>query len=105
LRLAIETGNGYVSTRKPGGSCFTINKQILNRVLWIDRTGAQWKGCRQSTARNPLYTSVSKAGKIVIVEAVFAELSKEPDMQDLSFDSSSSRVHQHAARAKRGAKK
>ena len=40
-----------------------------------------------------------------LLEEIFAKLSKECDMQDLSFDSTSCKVHQHAAGTKRGRKK
>lgn len=40
-----------------------------------------------------------------LLEEILAKLSKECDIQDLSFDSTSCNVHQHVAGAKRGRKK
>lgn len=93
-------------TGKPGRPCSTTNRQILNGTLWIDRTGAQWKELPTEYGKKSTVHERFKAWKDSgILEAIFAELSKEPDMQDLSFDSTSSKVHQDAAGAKRGRKK
>jgi len=90
-------------TGKPGRPCQTTNRNVLNGVLWIDHTGAQWKELPQQYGKKSTVHGRFKAWKDRgILEAIFAELSKESDMQDLSFDSTSCKVHQHAAGAKRG---
>jgi len=30
-------------TGRPGRPCETLNRDVLNGALWINRTGAQWK--------------------------------------------------------------
>ena len=92
-------------TGKPGRPCETSNRDVLNGALWIAHTGSQWKELplkygRRSTVHERFKSWKDKG----ILEAIFAELSKDSDMQDLSFDSTSCKVHQHAGGAKRGQK-
>lgn len=90
-------------TGKPGRPCKTTNRDVLNGALWIGRTGAQWKELPQKYGKKSTVHERFKAWKDSgVLEAIFAELAKECDMQDLSFDSTSCKVHQHAAGAKRG---
>jgi len=92
-------------TGKPGRPCKTPNRSVLNGVLWIDHTGAQWKELPPRYGKRSTVHGRFKAWKDSgILEAIFDELSKESDMQDLSLDSTSCKVHQHAAGAKRGRK-
>jgi len=90
-------------TGKPGRPCSTPNRSVLNGVLWIGHTGSQWNELplrygKKSTVHERFKSWKDKG----ILEAIFAELSKDCDMQDLSIDSTSCKVHQHAAGAKRG---
>ena len=93
-------------TGKPGRPCKTANRDVLNGVLWINHTGAQWKELPPEYGKKSTVHERFKYWKDSgLLEAIFDELSKECDMQDLSFDSTSCKVHQHAAGAKRGMKK
>lgn len=93
-------------TGKPGRPCKTTNRDVLNGALWIGHTGAQWKELPPRYGKRSTVHGRFKAWKDSgFLEAIFAELSKGCDMQDLSFDSTSCKVHQHAAGAKRGRKK
>jgi transposase len=93
-------------TGKPGRPCKTTNRDVLNGVLWIGHTGAQWKELPPQYGKRSTVHGRFKAWKDSgLLEEIFAVLSKECDMQDLSFDSTSCKVHQHAAGAKRGRKK
>jgi len=93
-------------TGKPGRPCKTTNKAVLNGVLWSGHTGAQWKELPGRYGKRSTVHGRFKAWKDSgLLEEIFAKLSKECDMQDLSFDSTSCKVHQHAAGAKRGRKK
>ena len=88
-------------TGKPGRPCSTPNRNVMNGVLWIDHTGSQWKELplhygKKSTVHERFKSWKDKG----ILEAVFTELSKGCDMQDLSIDSTSCKAHQHAAGAK-----
>ncbi len=93
-------------TGKPGRPCTTTNRNALNGILWIGHTGAQWKEMPlQYGKKSTVYDRFKSWKDKGILEAIFAELSKNCDMQDLSFDSTSCKVHQHAAGAKRGFRK
>ena len=90
-------------TGKPGRPCETTNRNVINGALWIGHTGAQWKELplqygKKSTVHGR-FKALKDAG---ILEKIFNELSKECDMQDISFDSTSCKVHQHAAGVKKG---
>jgi len=92
-------------TGKPGRPCETTNRNVLNGALWIGRTGSQWKELPPEYGKKSTVHERFKLWKDRgILEAIFAELSKDSDNQDLSFDSTSCKVHQHAAGAKRGQK-
>ena len=84
----------------------TTNRNVLNGTLWIDRTGSQWSEVPERYGKKSTVHGRFKEWKESgILELIFAELSKESDSQDLSFDSTSCKVHQHAGGAKRGQKK
>jgi transposase len=90
-------------TGKVGRPCGTSNRNVLNGALWIGHTGAQWKELpprygKKSTVHERFKSWKDKG----ILENIFEELSKDCDMQDLSLDSTSCKVHQHASGAKRG---
>ena len=90
-------------TGKPGRPCKTTNREVLNGVLLIGHTGAQLEELPSKYGKKSTVHGRFKAWKDKgILEAIFAELSKDADMQDLSFDSTSCKVHQHAGGAKRG---
>jgi transposase len=90
-------------TKKAGRPCKTSNRDVLNGALWINRTGAQWKELpRTYGARSTVHRRFKSWGDSGILEKIFNVLSQECDMQDLSFDSTSCKVHQHSAGAKRG---
>ena len=90
-------------TGKPGRPCKISNRDVLNGALWIGRTGAQWEELPPKYGKKSTVHGRFKAWKDSgVLEAIFAELSKDCDMQDLSFDSTSCKVHQHAGGAKRG---
>jgi transposase len=91
------------STRKAGRPCKTYNRDVLNGALWIGHTGSQWTELPEIYGKKSTVHARFKAWKDNgILEAIFAELSKDCDMQDLSLDSTSCKVHQHAAGVKRG---
>lgn len=92
-------------TGKPGRPCKTTNRDVLNGALWIAHTGAQWKELPQRYgAKSTVHGRFKSWQDSDILENIHAELSSDCDMQDLSFDSTSCKVHQHAGGAKRGRK-
>jgi len=93
-------------TGKPGRPCKTTNRDVWNGALWINRTGSQWSELpAKYGARSTVHGRFKGWEDAGILEAIFVELSKDCDMQDVALDSTSSKVHQHAGGAKRGRKK
>ena len=90
-------------TRKPGRPCKVSNRDVLNGVLWIGRTRSPWKELPSKYGKKSTVHGRFKAWKDRgILEAILAELSKDCDMQDMSFDSPSCKVNLHADSAKMG---
>ena len=90
-------------TNKPGRPCITSNRDVLNGALWIAHTGSQWKELPGKYGKKSTVHERFKAwNDSGVLKSIFEELSKDCDMQDLSFDSTSCKVHQHASGAKRG---
>jgi transposase len=90
-------------TGKAGRPCGTSNRDVLNGALWIGHTGAQWKELPECYGKKSTVHERLKLWKDRgIIEKIFTELSSDCDMQDLSFDSTSCKVHQHATGVKRG---
>ena len=93
-------------TGKAVRPCETPNRNVLNGALWINHTGSQWKELPERYGKKSTVHERFKSWKDKgILEAIFMELAKESDPQDISFDSTCCKVHQHAAGAKRGRKK
>ena len=89
-------------TGKPGRPS-SDNRTALNGILWIDRTGAPWEDLPERYgAKSTVYDRFRKWTEQGIFEKIFDALSSDADMQDISIDSTSSKVHQHAAGAKKG---
>jgi len=79
------------------------NRTALNGMLWIDRTGAPWEDLpRRYGAKSTVYDRFKKWTTMGIFEKIFDVLSSDADKQDLSVDSTSIKVHQHASGAKKG---
>lgn len=79
------------------------NREMLNAILWIARSGAPWRDLPERYGPwKTVYDRFNKWAKEGIFEDVLAALSVDADMQDLSIDSTSVKVHQHAAGAKKG---
>ena len=79
------------------------NRQFINAVFWILRTGAPWRdlppdyGCWSNTHRR--FIRWRDKG---MWEKLLEKLVNEPDFEWLMIDSSHSKVHPHASGAKGG---
>ena len=79
------------------------NRDMLNAILWIARSGAPWRDLPERYGSwKTVYDRFNKWAKEGVFEKVFETLNVGADMQELSIDSASVKVHQHAAGAKKG---
>ena len=89
-------------TGKPGRPSGD-NKTALNGILWIARSGAPWRDLPERYGSwSTLYDKFARWSDAGVIEKIFEALSVDADMQDISMDSTSIKVHQHAAGAKKG---
>lgn len=78
-------------------------RTIVNGIIWIARSGAPWRDLPERYGKwNSIYKCFAKWQKQGIFDSAFKELRKDADLQDISIDSTSCKVHQHAAGAKKG---
>jgi transposase len=81
------------------------NRDMFNAILWIARSGAPWRDLPERYGSwKTVYDRFNKWTKEDVFEKVFKILNVDADTQELSIDSTSVKVHQHAAGAKKGRK-
>jgi len=89
-------------TGKPGRPSGD-NRTALNGILWIARSGAPWRDLPERYGSwSSLYDRFARWSEAGVIERIFEALAVDADMQDLSLDSTSIKVHQHATGAKKG---
>ena len=78
----------------------TDNRRFFNALLWMARSGGRW---RDLPARLGDYHTVKRCYyrwiAISVLEAMFAALGREADLEWLMVDSTIARAHQQAAGA------
>ena len=95
----------YFPERQPGqlGRPRNDDRQTLNGVLWIARTGAPWRDLPERYgAWSSVYSRFVEWQKSGLFQKILEELGMEADLQDMGMDSSFSDAHQHSAGAKKG---
>ena len=73
------------------------NPIMLNGMLWIVRSGAQWRELPETCGPwQSVYARFAKWRDDGTLEAVFHTLSVDADMENLSMDSTCVKVHESA---------
>jgi transposase len=89
---------------KPRGVPRADDRKVLNGIFWRLRTGAPWADIPERYGPyTTCYNRFVRWRKIGVWDRVFAALAGAHDGDLQMVDSSSIRVHQHAANVKRGA--
>lgn len=77
------------------------NRQFVQAVLWIARSGAPWRDLPERFGKcNTIFQRFNRWSKKGIWQKVFEAL-QEPDLDWLLVDSTIIRAHQHAAGQKK----
>lgn len=76
------------------------NRQFVEAVLWIARTGSPWRDLPVEFGPwNSVYQRFARWSKRGVWHRVFAHLTEDADFEEVFIDSTIVRAHQHAAGA------
>lgn len=88
---------------KRGRPATRNNRQIIDALVWILRTGAPWRDWPDEFGPwQSVYTRFRRWKTRGIWQQIFELLSQDQDEEAIIIDSSVIRAHQHAAGAKGG---
>lgn len=90
--------------RKPqGGRPAKNNRQMLNAMLWVVRSGAPWRDLPEYYGPwQSVYTRFRRWEKLGLFDQILKTLAANPDSESIMIDATIIRVHQHGAGAKGG---
>lgn len=90
-------------TNKTGGRPMNDLRNTINGIIWIARSGAPWRDLPERYGEwNTVYKAFARFEERGIFTKLFEVLSIDADMQDISIDSTSCKVHQDGTGAKKG---
>jgi transposase len=91
---------------KPRGVARVDDRKVLNGIYWRLRTGSPWADIPERYGPyTTCYNRFVRWQKLGVWDKIFESVSKAYAGNVQMVDSSSIRVHQHAANGKRGAKR
>jgi len=96
----------YFANKEPGtpGRPPKPHRPLINGIVWIARSGAPWRDLPERYGPwETVYTRFRELVDNGVLVKMFHDLNIDADMQDISLDSTSIRVHQHGTGAKKGA--
>jgi transposase len=78
------------------------NKNFINAVIWIFKTGAPWRDLPERFGNwKNVHRRFSRWAKKGIFDKIFKILSEDADMEFLLMDGTIVKAHQHASGAKK----
>lgn len=81
------------------------NRLMLDGMLWKVKTGASWRDLPERFGSwETVYGRFRLWSQNDVFRVLFETLAQDADLQEISLDSTSCKVHQHAAGAKKGRK-
>jgi transposase len=81
------------------------NRQLLEAVLWIARTGSPWRDLPEHFGKwNAVFKRYSEWVKADVFTHIFNAVSDDPDMEYAMVDATIVKVHRHGHGAKGGLK-
>lgn len=81
------------------------NRDFINAVMWVARTGAPWRDMPPEIGRwSTIHKRFIRWAKKGVWQMIFNTLAVDADTEWLMIDSTIVRAHQHAAGAKGGRK-
>src|ERR1700686_2910277 len=87
---------------KPRGVPRVDDRRVLNGIFWVLRTGAPWRALpREYGPPQPCYNRFVRWRKAGVWDRIMAAVSQAYDGDVQMIDSTSVRVHQHAANSKK----
>jgi transposase len=79
------------------------NRVMLNGMLWKAKTGVPWRDLPERFGPwQTVYSKFRLWSHNDVFQTLFKSLAVDADMQEVSIDSTSCKVHQHASGAKKG---
>ena len=94
-----------IGDQRTRGSSGRDNRQFVEAVLWIVRTGSPWRDLPEGLGSwNSVFRRFSRWSAKGVWHRMFAAMADDPDFEYLIIDSTIVRAHQHAAGAKKGLK-
>jgi transposase len=82
------------------GKTAADNRNFVEAVLWIARTGSPWRDLPVSFGLwNSVYQRFARWSRRGVWQRVFAQLTQDADFEEVFIDSTIVRAHQHAAGA------
>lgn len=82
------------------------NRKFVDAVLWIARTGSQWRELPPEFGNwNSVFQRYNRWSKNNVWEEMFEALSDDRDFEYVMIDATIVRAHQHSAGAKGGTRR